>query len=232
MKCIDVKEKLDAFSDGEIDSAESEKIEIHLEDCIGCKAELENFQSLGKALRQNLYVSAPISLDEKVLADFRNFHGRKRTEKTENKKMLWFGIPRFAFAAALFLFVAAIFSAFQIGRMSVGERNVAASPIRQNNDLLQAKNDEKKQSEESNPAPVKIVEVPVIKEKIVKVEVIKTRTIYVNKNEKNEIPRTVSADNNLALKSSVENNGYLTKTDLRDFQPVSEIKFKINKEEK
>lgn len=231
MKCIDIKEKLDAFADGEIETAERKKIEIHLEDCVSCKTELENLQLFGKALKQNLYVSAPASLDEKVLADFQNFHGGKRDEKIENKNLNWFGIPRLAFTSAMLLFAVAILSAFQIGRMSVGEKSAVMPPIQENNNSFEVKTSDKEPPEEVNTA-VKIVEVPVIKEKIVKVPVIKNRIIYVARDRKNEPVRNISADDNLALKSSVEKNGYLTRTNLKDFQPVSEIKFQINREEK
>ena len=77
---------------------------------------------------------------------------------------------------------------------------------------------------------IRIVEVPVIKEKII------TRTVYVrepknNKNEKNKS----SADarqNNLPLSSSVTENGYFTDVNLKGFEPSAEINAKIIKEVK
>lgn len=227
MKCIDVKENLDAFLDAEIETSRKKKIESHLEDCLLCRTEFESLQTVGDSLRQNLFAAAPPALDDKILSAFENFHSQKRNVRAAEKreKIGWFGIPRFAFAAALALFALTAVSAFQIGRMSAGEISIVLpqeQEIRVLPDVEQAK-DEK-------IAPVKIVEVPVIKEKIVEVPVIKTRTIYVEKENKS-VPNAPAKDN-FALKSSIEKNGYLTKTDLKDFQPVSEFKLKINKEDK
>lgn len=225
MKCIDVKENLDAFLDGEIEFSRKEKITSHLEDCLLCRTQFEGLQTVGDSLRQHLFAAAPTVLDEKVLGAFEDFHSRKRNVKTAEKreKIGWFGIPRFALAAALALFALTAISAFQIGRMSAGEISVVMPQFQESRILPDAE-----QVKDEKIAPVKIVEVPVIKEKIVEVPVIRTRTIYVEKENKS-VPNALAKDN-FALKSSVENNGYLTKTNLKDFQPVSEFKLKINKE--
>ena len=231
MNCIDIKENLDAFFDDEIEFAQKRRVEKHLEKCSGCRTELENLQTIRKSVRRNPQVFAPVFLDAKMIRAFQNFHDEKRAGKSNKKqKSSWFGIPRFAFAAALILFVLATISAFQLGRMSAGEISVVMPEIKENQNSPIIESAEEKQTKDENPAPVKIVEVPVIKEKIVEVPVIKTRTICVEK--ENKTFSNDSAKDNFALKSSVENNGYLTRTDLKDFQPVSEFKLKINKEEK
>ena len=228
MKCIDVRENLNVFLDDAIENSRKEKIKSHMENCVSCRIEFETLQTIGDALRQNLFVAAaPPSLDDKILSAFEDFHSQKRNVRAAEKreKNVWFGIPRFAFAAALALVALTAISAFQIGRMSAGELSVAMPQVQESRVLPQIEN-----AKDEKIASVKIVKVPVIKEKIIEVPVFKTRTIYVEKENKS-VPNE-PAKNNFALKSSIEKNGYLTKTDLKAFQPVSEFKLKISKEEK
>lgn len=221
MKCINVEENFDALLDGEVSFLQKREIEKHLENCVSCQTEYENLQAIGGILKQNLAISAPSFLDEKVFSEFKNFH----PEKSPKEKIGWFGIPRFAFTTAMILFVLATISAFQIGRMSASEISIVMPEVQEN-----------KTSNREKQTSIKIVEVPVFREKIVEVPVIRekivTKTIYVNRNKEKETQPNVSAKNNFTLKSSVENNGYLTQTNLKDFQPVSEFKIKISKEEK
>ena len=73
MKCIDVKENLDALADGEIEFTQKREIENHLADCVSCKTEFENLQAIGKSIKQHLQISAPAVLDEKVFSAFQDF---------------------------------------------------------------------------------------------------------------------------------------------------------------
>ncbi len=229
MKCIEVEKKLDAFFDGEIVSPQ--EIESHLENCVSCRTTFENISAVRRTLKQNFKVSAPPLLGENVLSAFQNFHEAKRREKVETKqttqKIGWFGIPRFAFAAALILFALATITAFQIGRMSASEIVVLMPEVQENSDLNQIKNEA-----DARKTTVKIVEVPVIREKIVEVPVIRekivTQTIYVNKNEKKE--QNLPAKEDFALKNKIEDNKYLTRSNLEGFQPVSEMNLRISKE--
>ena len=225
MKCIDIKENLDAFADGEIEFTQATQIENHLENCVSCKTEFEYLQTIGKSIKQNLQISAPAVLDEKVLTAFQTFHNEKRVEKKSAEKIGWFGIPRFAFAAALILFALATISAFQIGRMSAGEISVVMPEVSEDKNISQNNTDIQK-------SPTQIVEVPVIREKIVEVQVIKekilTKTVYVNKNDKGRT--TLPAKEDYALKNKIEENKYLTRSNLEGFQPVSEMNLRISKE--
>ncbi|MEO6590658.1 MAG: zf-HC2 domain-containing protein [Pyrinomonadaceae bacterium] len=230
MKCLDVKENLNTFFDDEIESIQKRRIENHLKECVSCQAEVRNLQSVSRALKGNLQIFAPLFLDEKVMNAFQTFHDKKRVEKIETNKIGWFGIPRFAFAAASILFVLGMFSAFQIGKMSAGEISVVMPQVQENQNLPIIKSSENEAAQDEKNVPVKIVETLVIREKIVKVPIIKTRTITVEK--ENKTAQNMPAKDDLALKSSVVNNGYLTRTNLTNFQPVSELNLKINKEEK
>lgn len=237
MKCIDTKENLDAFVDGEIEISLGEEIERHLENCAACQAEFKSLQVIKGSLKQNLRVSAPAFLDEKVLSAFKAFQQEKRVEKvkeeTQTEKIGWFGIQRFAFAATLILFALATISAFQIGKMSASEVSIVVPRIEENKAPTTSEFAGNNLKKDERLTPTKIVEVPVIREKIIKIPVIKekivTKTIYADK--ENKVRSNVPAKNSLALKNSVKDNEYLTQTNLKGFQPVSDFKLKITKEE-
>ena len=86
MKCIDIKENLDALLDNEIEISNKQEIENHLESCISCEAEFNNLQAIRKSLKENLKISAPAFLDEKVLSSFQEFHNEKRPAKLKKKQ--------------------------------------------------------------------------------------------------------------------------------------------------
>ncbi len=227
MKCIEVEKHLDAFFDGEIVS--SKEIEAHLENCVSCRISFENLGAIRRTLKQNFAVSAPSLLGEKVLSAFQNHHEAKRGEKErQTEKLGWFGIPRFAFAAALILFTLATISAFQIGRMSVGERIVMMPQVAENKSLAN------NPAIQENSNAVKIVEVPVIKEKMVEVPVIKekivTKKIYIKQESAFEdTDKSNKNEENTALNENKANNEYLTPIELEGFQPVAKIKARITK---
>lgn len=230
MKCIEVEKKLDAFFDNEI--VPSKEIEAHLENCVSCQTSFENLQTISRAMKQNFTFSAPPLLGEKVLSAFQNHHEDKRREKVEIKpqteKIGWFGVPRFAFASALIVFALATISAFQIGRMSVGERIVMMPQVAENKSLAN------NPAIQENSNAVKIVEVPVIKEKMVEVPVIKekivTKKIYIKQESAFEdTDKSNKNEENTALNENKANNEYLTPIELEGFQPVAKIKARITK---
>ncbi len=224
MKCIEAG--LGALIDGEVNRAQAEIIESHLKGCRLCRTEFEYLHSIRGFARQTPAIAPPKRLDEKVIFSFHAFHDLKRnkTMPEESPKTGWFGIPRFAFGAALALFVLTAISAFQLGKISALENRVGTRQASERESLAE--------SNVAESIPVKIVEVPVIQEKIVRVPVITekivTKTIYVERKKGSSVPKT----DNFAIKSTVENNGYLTTTNLKGFQPVSDFKVIINKKEK
>ena len=226
MKCIEAEKKLDAFFDGEIIS--SKEIEAHLENCASCQTIFENLGAMRRTLKQNFTVSTPPLLGEKVLSAFQKHHKVKRDEpKRKPEKIGWFGVPRFALAAAMILFTLATISAFQIGRLSASEIVISLPQIEQNSNSTQIENEFEPQE-----MTTKIVEIPVIKEKIVEVPVIRekivTKTIYVYKPEKSTNFLTGKED--FALTNKIDDNKYLTRSNLEGFQPVSEMNLRISKE--
>lgn len=243
MKCIEVKENLNSFLDGEIDISAKNKIEMHLENCVSCKVELENLQTISSSIKQILPIAVPAFLDEKVLNTFENFHKQKNKAKEKPVKTGLFGIPNLAFATAFILLALFSGSAFQIGRILASNVEVASPAQNENfrelpNENFKkatiAQNDSGEKNNEKSPE-IKIVEIPVIQEKIVEVPVIKekiiTRTVYVEKTEKKETPNPLkdSTKDNVALNSSLKDGSFLTQTNLKDFQPVSEVKARITK---
>ncbi len=243
MKCIDAEKNLDAFFDGEI--ASSKEIETHLENCVSCRIMFENLGAISGAMKQTFAVSAPPHLGEKLLSAFQNRHEKERRKniapEPQTEKIGWFGIPRFAFAAAFVLFTLATISAFQIGRMSVGEKIVMMPPVTENNTLTATKSAQLTPLKDENPVQIKYVEVPVIREKIVEVPVVKekivTRIIYKNitvedakKNDvKNGFPPF--GKENLAVISRLRDNRYSTQINLKGFQIVSDLKPQVIKGE-
>ncbi|NNE98180.1 MAG: hypothetical protein HKN25_04085, partial [Pyrinomonadaceae bacterium] len=127
MKCTEVKEKLESFFDGETRSSENDGINSHLVNCDTCRADLESLKRIRKTMKRVLPISAPASLDSKVLGAFhtRQFKNQTTSGIVEQKKTGWFGIPKLAFAGALLLLVLFSALAFQAGRISAG--NVQAS---------------------------------------------------------------------------------------------------------
>lgn len=222
MKCIDVN----ALLTGGQDVSHVLEIEKHLETCILCQAELKNVKAIGKTLKRALAISAPIHLDEKIMGAFKEFHSAKEPEKLDSEKeekSRWFGVPRFAFGTAVILFTLATVAAFQIGKMSASDVSVLMPQLQEN------KIDEFAQitpvSDEKS-VPTEIVEVPVIREKIV------IRKVYITRGKEKAHRPNLGAKSGLVLKNSVAENGYLTQTNLKGFQPVSEFKVRISKKEK
>lgn len=249
MKCINIEQKLSELLDGELGLSEKATVETHLELCDSCQNSFANMQAISGNMKQNLAVSAPNLFDEKVLNTFQNFQNEKlaeiSTEKPRTQKIGWFGIPKFAFAAALLLFGLVGITAFQIGKISASEVTVISPEIKENkiaNDLPNKIVAEKNEPTIKNDTTIKFVEIPVIKEKIVEVPVIKekivTRIVYKNlntedrkgKDTKNSVPKNDKTEK-FAVSSRLKENQYSTQINLEGFQFISELKPQIIKGE-
>ncbi|MGI8669733.1 MAG: anti-sigma factor family protein [Aridibacter sp.] len=248
MKCIDIEQKLNELLDGELGLSEKATVETHLESCDSCQTQFENMQAISGNMKQNLVISAPSLLDEKMMNAFQNFQNEKLaeipTEKTKTQKIGWFGIPKFAFAAALLLFGLVGITAFQIGKISASEVSIIMPQVQESKVLDNSTNAdfaENKQPNVGNVATTKIIEVPVIKEKIVEVPVIKekivTRVVYRNTENKNvvgnkeNLPK-FSKTKEVASTNGLKDNEFSTQINLKGFQLVSELKPQIIKGEK
>lgn len=240
MKCIDAEENLDALLDREIEMTHKRKIEIHFETCRSCQTKFRNLRAVSEILKQSPVISAPASLDKKVFGAFENFHrekhSQKATEKSPPEKNGWFGIPRFAYAAALFLFALATVSAFQLGRMSA--TNVELSRIETPTgatpstvETARAVKDDSLANGET--AAAQTIRVPVVREKIIRIPVVRekiiVRTVYRNSNKKDignddEINLKNAENQQFTVKSRLRGNQYSTQINLKGFRVISELK--------
>ena len=235
MKCTEAEKQIDSFIDDELSPSLGDKVELHLKECHGCEETFDNLQTLRRTIRKDISVPDSSLLDGRVLKAFSLHHGNKQKK---NWRAVVFGqivIPKPAFALALLLFAVFIGLAFQFGKMAATDIGLEM-PVAENINLLpqmsetnfSTKLNGEFEDKISNAPIIKFIEVPVVKEKIV------TRVIYVNKTiDKTDVKAdsTKVKSNNPALNSSVNENRYSTQVDLKQFQPVAEMKTKITKKD-
>lgn len=231
MKCIEVRENLDELLDGSAPIELARDIEGHFGDCLSCRTEFKNLRAISGTLRQIVPVSASAAFDEKVKNTFQAFHDEKRAQiigaDEHKEKTGWFGIPRFAFATAFVLLALTAISAFELGRMSASEISVVTPiPQEERTSMVPELERNNTTAAKEEPVPVRVIEVPVIREKIV------TRTVYVTKDKRKEPRRGIPVKSSFAMQNSLKDNSYLTQIDLKGFQPVSDFKVRINRQEK
>ena len=218
MQCNEVEKWIESLVDDEITWRLKKDVETHVGDCRSCERILQNTRTLKNVLRNSLpLISPPGRLDANVMKAFYSAREKRAATKTPTWRSAFFqrvDIPK-PIAALLTVLIAALLGlAFQLGRVSVS----AAQKV------------------SDTPAPLaqiigipvtKVVEVPVIKEKLV------THYVYVNKqrNDDNQIKsiRGNPQTDNLELNSSIAENGYITQTNLKGFQPTAEIKIGVRK---
>jgi anti-sigma factor RsiW len=46
LRCVEFVDEISAYIDGEVDAAERTRIERHLEGCLGCRAAVDQFQTI------------------------------------------------------------------------------------------------------------------------------------------------------------------------------------------
>jgi hypothetical protein len=62
MNCNEPTERLSAYADGALEPGERAAVEAHVERCAACRATLEDYRSIGRAIRGLARVSAPPSI--------------------------------------------------------------------------------------------------------------------------------------------------------------------------
>jgi anti-sigma factor RsiW len=77
MACLEVKERLSAWLDGELVPEERGLIEAHLQGCAGCRQEAAHLKALDSVLGE-LAAPVPPQLAEKVLARLQAQPGQRR----------------------------------------------------------------------------------------------------------------------------------------------------------
>lgn len=217
MNCTETQKNIEALLDGELDDAQRDVVEHHLWMCPPCLELRERTASLSKLLRAAEAAAAPAALDRWVMRSFEEQH---RAKKSSRRRAFFDGlrVPKPIFAAFLMAAAAAaLWLAFQIGKISASSVSMTAPEIVVN--------------QIAPPEPktrTVAVEVPIIREKIV------TRTVYVRARKSVETEKSTSLDrlrrNDSPLYSStVAENNYLTDVNLQGFEPSAEIGAKIIK---
>lgn len=104
MICDLTQTTLHGYHDGELDAVRAAEFERHLEQCVECRASLEDIQALGNRLRQNdLYERSSTELRQKIEKQL----GLGRHEAPARAwSWRWMLVP--AFAAALVVIVAVL----------------------------------------------------------------------------------------------------------------------------
>lgn len=235
MKCVELEKQIDSFIDDELSPSLRNKVEFHLKECRLCGETLKRLQALRGILRKDISVSASSQLDGHVMEAFSRQHAEKGQTKWWAVLAGQVVIPKPAAALALLMFAVFTGLAFQLGKMAATDirsvlpitETVNQSPATSEPNLP---SESVKESEDKtvNASVIKFIEVPVIKEKIV------TRVVYVNKSLKETDSKVRSAKSkpgSFALNSSVNENRFSTQVNLKEFQPVAEIKTQIIKKD-
>lgn len=230
MQCSEVEEFVNRLIDDELELPVKKSMQSHIDECHSCKRVFENTQSVGGMLKSWLPSVAPSShLDALVMEAFyskQKQHISNAPQSWLHKIFGWFVIPRpVAVAFAAVIFAALLGFTFQLGRNSATD--VQMTMPMDNLTALQTQPSDKILPVALETPAIKIVEVPVVREKIV------TRFVYLNKRsgEKNAVKtaRSNQQSNELSMNDSIAENSYLTQTKLKGFQPVSKIKATIIK---
>lgn len=222
MNCVETKNNIEAFMDGELDSALKDAVENHLRICRACDETKDEMILLSGFLQTSEIELPSAALENRLMQSFRE---RQQPEKVSSWRQIIFGavaIPKPIFAALLLAAVTASWLAFQVGKINSSTVSMTVPAIDSSAGQVQMPGE--------TITKTVIVEVPVVKEKIV------TRTIFVREKPGNQSGKTqtpaASKSNILPSSSSVADNGYFTDVNLKGFQPSAEIGAKIIKEVK
>jgi anti-sigma factor RsiW len=135
MKCIEVEKQIYSLLDGEVSFVNREKVEHHLKECQLCGQIYEKLRAVDELLMKSVPVPDPKRMDESVMNAFYLRQGKKQ-EIREN--VYWWTalsklnlIPKTAMALAALLFVVSVGLAFQLGRITATDIQVALPQIEQ-----------------------------------------------------------------------------------------------------
>lgn len=232
MQCVEVEKLVNWLVDDELESSVKRSVKDHLGECHSCRRVFESMQAVRGTLKNYLPPIAPPSrLDALVMEAFYSKQKQPASSTPQSWLQTIFGrlaIPKPAALTFATVVFAALFGfAFQLGRISATD--IQMTMPADSSAMLQTPPFDKISPVAAAETPaVKIVEVPVVREKIV------TRFVYLNKRrgERSEVKTARSnppPPNESLMNDSIAENGYLTQTNLKGFQPVSNIKTSIIK---
>lgn len=231
MKCAEIENLLDQFVGDELDFAFRRKVSEHLNECADCRSAAEKLQSSAHLLK-NLPLIAPSNqLDARMMQAFRKHQETQNRPNFRTSFLSLFSMSKPALACAALLLIAFTALAFQLGRMSAPNKEIA------NNKTIEPATPIVQIVEKQIEVPViKTVEVPVYKDKVVTRVVYKNRH-FVDTTEKSNMKRNKTRENifesqNTAVTFVENGNETFTPINLKDFQPVTEIKMDVIKRSK
>ena len=215
MKCVEVEKQLDLLLDNEIALLKKKEIHQHFEHCDSCQKIYLSLQNL-KKVSKKLPILLPNEIfDKQILQAFETYHQPQKQSFWKN-----FLIPIPVFATILTLFALGCGIAFVVGRMSVSQM----ASVKTENLPIQSEPKIERIIETNEPKIVtvtKYVKVPVIKEKEVfrfvqsKKLTSRNQDLSIEKIGLSHYPNRI--------------NAFVTKIDLEQFQPASELNIKVIK---
>jgi len=121
MTCKETKTLLNAYVDGELDSAGSLAVETHMRGCASCLGEVEDLHGLASAIESgSLRFAAPAHLKRTVQGAI-----RAATPRARSSVFYW----RWAGVAASVVFIAAVMSVLTTRWVSSSEENALVNDI-------------------------------------------------------------------------------------------------------
>lgn len=229
MKCVDVEKYSEDFIENSLDFAARQKFERHLEECFSCRKAINQIQESGVLLKKASLISLSPHFDAKMMRAYNSHFEKQPTASFRATLFNTFSISKPALSMAILTLIAFSALAFQLGKMSA--RNTA--------NLLtdNSSNEEKtivKVVENRIEVPViKTVEVPVYKEKIVSRIVYRNREIIkavqIADNPESKFQETDFNARSAAFTYVQNGDENFTPINLKNFQPVSEMRIEIIK---
>lgn len=214
MKCVEFEKRIDLMIDSELNSLQKQEVEQHFEQCQSCRKSYQILQKTKATLKTQSQLLPTAFLDNRILQAFENHH------QPPKKIAFWQNyfppIPAFATISALFVF--GLLGAFWLGKTTTSPKVITETVTIEK--IVPTV--EKKIVELPKPETLiitKYVKVPVIKEKevvkVVRIEKL-TRKVTNSPNEEKELIDYLD-----------KTNALVTKVNLEQFQPISELKVRI-----
>lgn len=230
MKCTEIEKQIDSFISNELDFAEKQKINLHLQECATCRKEIKEIQEASDLLKTLPAIPFSNQFDVRMMQAFRE-HKQEQAKPTFWQALLaGFSISKPALA--LGLLVIAIFTgfAFQLGRMT--SPKTGNSEISINNQSEQKGEPLVQVVEKRVEVPViKTVEVPVYKERVLNRVIYKTIEVVRNVKSPDENQNQVSIyaynSQKLASMEARKMDELFHQVNLKEFQPITDMKTQI-----
>lgn len=220
MNCEEINLIIEEYYEGLLETDLKNRFEKHLTNCLSCQMALTQFQELRNLLKKSVIPSPSANLSQGLMKAFQAQH----QQSSVWWKKIFTGsvsISKPVLAGVLLLMAMAIIGANLLGKNSNNSQDLlkSSNPVSPN---LQSE-----QTKIVEVPIIKYVEVPVVKNNVVE------RIIYVNKEVKRKPNQQINSKSikEIPNKSLLKNNDFI-QTSLKGFQPLSEIKTKIIKEEK